>query len=227
MGGSYGEFEEEAAKGKEAYEAAKDFFLQEYYSKPGSTIETHAGRATLRALAEGRKALKQQQKALAKEQSLADVLSGVPTTHATGVPGDKKKKAMERIEALTQGTAVFEEGVRMEEYFHIGEGQGETFCLCREKLDRGDGYEEWVWCDNDATGSCFGFRCYHVNCLHPSLRPQSGTFDDEDVFVCEACLREAQCAKARPAGQDKPKAKSKRRTKREVEGSREGKQNRT
>ena len=194
MGGSYGEFEEEAAKGKEAYEAATDFFLQEYYSKPGSTIETPAGRATLRALAEGRKALK-------------------PTTHATGVPGDKKKKAMERIEALTQGTAVFEEGVRMEEYFHIGEGQGETFCLCREKLDREDGYEEWVWCDNDATGSCFGFRCYHVNCRHPSLRPQRGTFDDEDVFVCEACLREAQCAKARPAGQDKPKAKNKRRTK--------------
>ena len=157
-----------------------------------------------------------------------------PTPYATGVVGDKKEKALARTLAVSQALSVygvvryvptnfkdsawevaplgnntypekiFEPGAPMRNYFDVSSNTRSKFCLCREK----EGHEDWVWCDNDERGGCFGFRFYHVQCLHPSLQPAGGKFGDDDEFVCEACLREAQRAKARAAGQDTTQTKA-------------------
>ena len=103
----------------------------------------------------------------------------------------KKARAMEKIFSLTgKGGDFYEDPFRgkpLKDFLDLS-NKGDRLCSCRGAKTGEDGYDDWVWCDNDMYNCCFGYRCYHLKCISEYIRP---TDPSKDKFVCSLCLAAA------------------------------------
>ena len=116
---------------------------------------------------------------------------------AAGGPAlSKKEKAMNVVLALTRGQDTFT-GKPMRDFVNLADAT--RLCSCRSNPKKGAGYDDtpWVYCDRDDTRltrpKCFGYRCYHLNCIPANIRPavgEDGNVALEAEFVCTFCKAE-------------------------------------
>ena len=212
-GYSYGHFEEEAAKEKQRHDAENDLWLQAFHSRTVLNIEKPEDRATLRLQQEAKqKAKKNKRPGRPKKETRVGGDGGgdgnLDPPQNKEAAGVKKGRALAKVLALTgRGGKLHEdvfEGKPLRHFIDLS-NRGNCFCSCRSK-NTGEGYDDepWVYCDNDnEPGGCFGYRCYHLNCIGASTRPKNPSKDD---FVCEWCLRQMKYI------QEKKKKKKKKTT---------------